>query len=369
MSYQDRDVVPMGTIIARKRRDGSTGFTAQILLKKDGKIVFREAKTFDSKREASAWIGWRETELKKPAVMAAATAKGVTLGDAIKEYVTEKTDIGRTKAQCLNTIAASGVASLDCASITAADISSFARELLDGGRKPQTVGNYISHLAAVFRDAKPLWGIPLNYEAMREAQAALTRQETIAKSDKRDRRPTLEELDLLMTHFSERQQRAPHSAPMVKIVAFAIFSTRRQEEITRIQWADLDEAHSRIMVRDMKHPGQKRGNNVWCELTPEALAIVRSMSRDGDLIFPYTTDAISAGFTRACQFLEIKDLHFHDLRHEGVSRLFEMGRTIPQAASVSGHRSWTSLQRYSHMRETGDRFANWPWLEKAKEKL
>jgi hypothetical protein len=41
-------------------------------------------------------------------------------------------------------------------------------------------------------------------------------------------------------------------------------------------------------------------------------------------------------------------LHFHDLRHEGISRLFEMGRTIPQAASVSGHRSWASLQRYSH---------------------
>src|ERR1022692_591693 len=32
---------------------------------------------------------------------------------------------------------------------------------------------------------------------------------------------------------------------------------------------------------------------------------------------------------RACQQLEIKDLHFHDLRHEGVSWLFEMGRTIP----------------------------------------
>jgi hypothetical protein len=25
------------------------------------------------------------------------------------------------------------------------------------------------------------------------------------------------------------------------------------------------------------------------------------------------------------------DLHFHDLRHEGVSQLFGMGRNIPQA--------------------------------------
>lgn len=59
--------------------------------------------------------------------------------------------------------------------------------------------------------------------------------------------------------------------------------------------------------------------------------------------------------------LGIEDLHFHDLRHEGVTRLFEMGRTIPQAASVSGHRSWSSLKRYAHIRQTGDKYAEWKW--------
>ncbi|MGB9273184.1 MAG: tyrosine-type recombinase/integrase [Pseudolabrys sp.] len=73
-------------------------------------------------------------------------------------------------------------------------------------------------------------------------------------------------------------------------------------------------------------------------------------------------DAISAAFTRACQFLGIKDLRFHDLRHEGLSRLFGMGRTIPQAAAVSGHRSWTSLKRYTRIRQTGDKYKNWKWL-------
>src|SRR5262245_47127893 len=85
------------------------------------------------------------------------------------------------------------------------------------------------------------------------------------------------------------------------------------------------------------------------------------MSRVDDRIFPFTTDAISAAWTRACQFLGIEDLHFHDLRHDGVSRLFEMGKTIPQAASVSGHRSWSSLKRYAHLRQTGDKYVNWKW--------
>ena len=86
------------------------------------------------------------------------------------------------------------------------------------------------------------------------------------------------------------------------------------------------------------------------------------MPRTAPQIFPYSTVAISAAFTRACKMLGIEDLHFHDLRHEGVSRLFEMGKTIPQVASVSGHRSWTSLKRYSHLRQTGDKFAGWRWL-------
>ena len=118
-----------------------------------------------------------------------------------------------------------------------------------------------------------------------------------------------------------------------------------------------------LPLRDMKHPGDKIGNDVWCELVPEASAIIEAMPRRDERIFPYTTDAISAAFTRACQIRSIEDLHFHDLRHEGVSRLFEMGRTIPQVATVSGHRSWSSLQRYTHLREVGDKYAEWKWLK------
>ena len=54
------------------------------------------------------------------------------------------------------------------------------------------------------------------------------------------------------THFEERRG----------VAAFALFSTRRLDEITRISWADLDEAGSRVMVRDMKNPGEKIGNDV-----------------------------------------------------------------------------------------------------------
>lgn len=73
---------------------------------------------------------------------------------------------------------------------------------------------------------------------------------------------------------------------------------------------------------------------------------------------------MSASFTRACHFLEIDDLHFHDLRHDGVSRLFEMGWDIPKVASVSGHRDWNPMRRYTHLKGSGDHYKDWPWLER-----
>jgi len=352
----------MGTINARKRADGSIGYTAQIIRKKGGVVLLREAKTFDREREAKAWIRSRETELDKPGALDAINLARHTLADAIDKYIKEKSAMGRTKEQVLESIKQYKIASMDCGAIKSTHIVEFATELLDGTRQPQTVGNYISHLAAIFRIAKLAWGMALDYGAIRDAQIVLRDLGKTSTSTKRARRPSLAELDKLMQHFAERQVRSPSSAPMCKLIAFAIFSTRRQEEITRLAWDDLDEIHRRILVRDMKHPGQKHGNNVWVELEPEALAIIKSMPRQTKFIFPFGADAISKAFTRACPLCGIDDLHFHDLRHEGVSRLFEMGRTIPLAASVSGHRSWTSLKRYAQIKEVGDKFDGWKWL-------
>ena len=228
--------------------------------------------------------------------------------------------------------------------------------------KPQTRANYMSHLGSIVAIARPMWGYPLDQQAMKDAFVVCNRMGITGKSKARDRRPALEELDKIMEHYGDRERRRPGMAPMRKLVAFAIFSTRRQEEICRIEWADLDEEGSRVLVRDMKNPGEKIGNNVWCDLPSEALAIIKSMPNIGDRIFPYSSDALSASFTRATAFLGFPDLNFHDLRHEGVSRLFEIGTSIPRAAAVSGHRSWQSMKRYTHIRQTGDKFEGWKWF-------
>ncbi len=69
------------------------------------------------------------------------------------------------------------------------------------------------------------------------------------------------------------------------IIAFAIFSTRRLEEleeITRVTWTDLDLDGKRILVRDMKNPGERIGNDVWCNLPDPAVRIIK-VSQEGGM--------------------------------------------------------------------------------------
>ena len=352
----------MGTIVPRKRKNGTTGYTAQIVIKRGGAIVHREAKTFDRNQAASAWIKRRETELAVPGAVERAKTSDVTLKKVIGRYLEEATkDFGKTKKQVLNTIMEHEFAEQLCEAIDSVKIVEFAQSLL-ADKQPQTVGNYMSHLAAVFAIARPAWDYPLSQQAMDDAQVVTKRLGVTSKSNQRDRRPTLAELDMYMEHFKDRSIRRPDSGPMVKLVAFGIYSTRRLEEITRIAWTDLDEKGNRVLVRDMKNPGDKVGNHIWCDLVDEAMQIIKTMDRTTKQIFPFNHKTISAAFTRAGPRLEVEDLHFHDLRHEGISRLFEMGWNIPHVAAVSGHRSCNSLKRYTHIRQSGDKYAGWKWI-------
>jgi integrase len=46
----------------------------------------------------------------------------------------------------------------------------------------------------------------------------------------------------------------------------------------------------------------------------------------------------------------INGLRFHDLRHEAVSRLVEVGLGDQEVAAISGHKSMQMLKRYTHLR-------------------
>lgn len=154
---------------------------------------------------------------------------------------------------------------------------------------------------------------------------AFSGERITAKSRQRQRRLSEAEEQNLIAYFTERDYRA--DIPMADIMRFAVATARRQEEITRLQWADLNRERGTTLLRNVKHPRLKTGNHKFFKLPPDAWAIIeqREGSTTSPLVFPYNSKSIGAAFTRAVRVLGIQDLRFHDLRHEATSRLFERG--------------------------------------------
>ena len=137
-----------------------------------------------------------------PGALERASAPDPTLGAAIDRYIAEKGGMGRTKAQVLKAIKNYPIAEMACSAVGSPEIVAFAQSL---PVQPQTVGNYLSHLGAVFAVARPAWGYALSQQAMKDARVVARRLDLATKARHRDRRPTLAELDLLLTHFTQRR--------------------------------------------------------------------------------------------------------------------------------------------------------------------
>ena len=133
--------------------------------------------------------------------------------------------------------------------------------------------------------------------------------------------------------------------PIGEIARFALATGMRQSEIARICWEDVDERRRTILVKDRKDPRKKDGNHQRVPLIDltgyDAWALLQARKPSGrepkGRIFPFCARSVGTAFRRACRALEIKDLRFHDLRHEATSRLFEAGLKIEHVALVTGH--------------------------------
>jgi integrase len=202
----------------------------------------------------------------------------------------------------------------------------------------------ISTLGTAMRYAGMALGTPLP-DVVSAARPLLTHLGMIGGGGKRERRPTEDELHAILEHME-----AGRGKMFADIVRFAVLTAMRQGEITALLWADLDEAKKLVLIRDRKDPRKKQGNDQWVPLLGGAWELVQSQPKTDARIFPISGSTVSKYFTRCCTDLSINDLHFHDLRHEGTSKLFEQGYSIEQVAIVTGHKDWRHLKRYTNLR-------------------
>ncbi len=351
----------MATITARMRRDGTYGHTAYIRIKKNKRLLHEEAKTFSSLNAAREWAKRREVELEDPKALLRACAPSTALKDLFRWYIESFRDIGkwgRTKQTTLEFLERQPISEEDALQLTAPMLLAHVRERRASGAGPATAGNDLTWIGCVLRAAASVKSLPVRPEIVDTARAACRELRLTAKSRQRDRTPTYHELVALDAYFERAEKRRRQRLPMRHILWFAIYSARRQEEITKLRRSDNDSDRQQGVVRDAKHPTEKEGNHRRFRYTPQAWAIaeMQPIRRQEDRIFPFNPKSIGARFHRACRLLGIEDLRFHDLRHESTTRLFERGLTIPDVAAHTLHESWGVLKRYTHLLKRGKVF-------------
>lgn len=300
------------------------------------------SRTFNGKVAAEQWARATEDALRAGRGIPQAS---MTLSDLIHRYTVEMArfkPLSATKRGNLRRWEES-LGEREVASLTGQDVLDHVagREL-----SPATMAMELGFLAEVLAAGRSLWGMTIP-DVVAAARPTLRRAGVVGKSAERDRRPTAEELQALADYYRFNFGRVP----MRDLIPFAVDTAMRLSEITALRWEDYRPGDKPlILIRERKDPKDKANNSQWVPLLGESAAIIERQPRTGARIFPFKADSIGASFRRACERLQIADLHFHDLRHEGVSRLFEQGYTIEQVAIVSGHRDWKSLKRYTNLR-------------------
>lgn len=268
----------------------------------------------------------------------------ITVAEAVDRYELDhrsSTPLSKTKRSALRQLKTSSMGGIDLAALEPSDIVEHCKSRTCG---PATLLAEVNYLSQLFEYARIVWGHSDLSDPVGRARPTLKRSGLIRKAKSRDRRPSTDELRCLESYLLSNTR-----MPMCDIMRFAIASAMRLGEITRIRWEDLDQDKGLVLIRDRKCPSMKQGNHQWVPLLDQAWTIVMAQARTDERIFPFHPDSISRAWTNACKRLNIADLRFHDLRHEGASRLFEHGFGIHEVSLITGHRRWESLKRYTQL--------------------
>lgn len=306
-----------------------------------------KSKTFSTKAMAQRWAQETERSMERMEWNDPEILKKTSLEELITQY---KEEVGAIKAlhstkdRSLRYISES-IGNRTLAELRPADVIAYGRKR-QKKVSPSTIMVEVRYLAEVLRTARAMWSLPITDQVVKDALIIMNQQGMTGQSVERDRRPTESELKKLQDYWDSTKR----ETPMSDLMEFAIASCMRLGEICRIRWDDIDVTDKTIVIRDRKDPRKKQGNHQTVPLLGDAWDIVQRQPQTDERIFPYRMETVSILWLRSTRALNIHDLRFHDLRHEGISRLFEQGYQIQEVALVSGHKRWDHLRRYTQLK-------------------
>ena len=291
-------------------------------------------KTFQTKLDAKQWIVTLEKELKsKP--LPEKNIKNLKLKDLFNKYKFEilpKLKSHKIVSYKLNLLSKLWLGEIKVINLTKGHLEQFCedRKLVV---KDGTIKSELMLIKRIVKIATDKWnyGIPFN---------AFYGIELPSPHKPRNRRATQEELSILIAHANKQR-----NTYISTIIQFAVETGMRRSEILKLKWIDVN-----LKTRIASLYDTKNGDDRHIPLTKIAIQLLSNLTQSNEFVFPISANCLRLAWERCRNKSNIKELRFHDLRHEAVSRFFEMGLSVPEVALISGHKDVRQLFRYTHLK-------------------
>ncbi len=340
----------MATITARKNAEGIvTSWQAKVRIK--GRAA--ETKSFPTKESAKDWARRVEVELKTGSYISANRAEKTLFSDLAKDFESDFAPHHYRGGAWKHKLAhlRERLDDLSILAITPQVVASYRDERLkdpdprykDPSKAPRvgaaTVKSELDLLSKVLDVCSKEFGIGL------PAGNPVKHIRKPKNGKSRDRRLSEEEWAQLVSEC--RASRNPWLWPAVQI---SVETAMRQGELLSLTWEDVVITRKYIMLRD---PDKiKNAEPRAVPLSSRAIAVLEGLPQDiKGMVIPLPRMTLYTAFERACGRAQIDNFTWHDLRHEGLSRLAERGDfSVLEIAAVSGHKTLNMLKRYTHLR-------------------
>lgn len=203
---------------------------------------------------------------------------------------------------------------------------------------PATVDRDLDVLSQVIRYSADVWKIA----SVESPFVGLRRPKYF---NERDRRLTPAEETRLLD--AARSDENPYVEPAIIL---ALETAARRGELLSIRKGDVFLEDRYVLLRETKN-GRSRKVPLTSRALEVLVALMADCDTDEEALLKISSNAFKiAFFRRVIPASRIVDLHFHDLRHEAISRLAESGHfQLIELQAISGHRDTRMLLRYAHL--------------------
>lgn len=294
----------------------------------------RVCATFDTKAQAEAWAAQVEAAMVTNKWIDARGWDDVTLTEALDRYRTEFTAKKKSTSAELSRVTRwqrSELSKRPIARIRSHDLAKIRNARIAEGASQNSVRLEFALLSHLYTVAVKEWGY--------EVDNPVAKLTLPAPGKGRDRRlHGDEEARLLEAAKAVGVHREMHD-----IIVVAIETAMRRGEIAKLRRQNV---RGRVAVLLDTKNGEDRRVPLS---TRAAETLQRQPAHMNGKVFQIYLDDISREFARIAEAAGCADLHFHDLRHEATSRLFEKGLGVMEVASITGHKDLKMLQRYTHL--------------------